>query len=68
MKDYHCNKLIESKRMVHLGTAHNMLITVTTMVPYYIMKLMEQHALKKHEPLFENQHLLLLRDIWWSNF
>ncbi len=27
---------------------------------------MEQHALKKCKQLFEYQHLLLLRDIWWS--
>jgi hypothetical protein len=26
----------------------------------------EQHALKKFEQLFEYQHLLLLRHIWWS--
>ena len=24
--------------------------------------------LKKYKQLFEYQHLLLLRDIWWSNF
>jgi len=23
---------------------------------------------KKHKQLFEYQHLLLLRDIWWSKF
>jgi hypothetical protein len=23
---------------------------------------------KKHKQLFENKHLLLLRDIWWSKF
>jgi hypothetical protein len=30
--------------------------------------LMEQHALKIYKQLFEYQHLLLLRDIWWSKF
>jgi hypothetical protein len=29
--------------------------------------LMEQHDLKCKQ-LFEYQHLLLLRDIWWSKF
>jgi hypothetical protein len=32
----------------------------------YDMATMEQHALKKCKQLFEDQHLLLLRDIWLS--
>jgi len=28
---------------------------------------MEQHT-EKCQQLFENQHLLLIRDIWWSKF
>ncbi len=28
----------------------------------------ETAHLKKYKPLFEYQHLLLLRDIWWSKF
>jgi len=30
--------------------------------------LMEQHALIKHKQLFEYQHLLLPKDIWWAKF
>jgi hypothetical protein len=29
---------------------------------------MEQNALKNCKQLLEYQHLLLLRDIWWSKF
>ncbi len=29
---------------------------------------MEEWALKKCKQLFEYQHLLLFRDIWWSKF
>ncbi len=37
------------------------------MIPQKVTR-MEQYALKKGKQLFEYQHLLLLRDIWWSKF
>jgi hypothetical protein len=42
-------------------------IMLNAVASYFQLK-MEQHTLKKCKQLFEYQHLLLLRDIWWSKF
>jgi hypothetical protein len=46
---------------------HNIVYSEKTPV-FLALHSMEQQAFKKYKQMFEYQHLLLLRDIWWSKF
>ncbi len=43
-------------------------LTVVALKYLAVPSIMEQRAFQNVKQLFEYQHLLLLRDIWWSKF
>jgi hypothetical protein len=62
------NKCLKTNIYSYFETSGVQSFNLYVNVVHFSALAMEQHALKNYKQLFEYQHLLLLRDIWWAKF